>query len=74
MTTFETTGSNVLHMQKDLFIPGNILYSEPRSLKTIDGGSNRLVVGEPGHFGYSEGVGIVDCIVCPIESYIACGS
>ena len=45
MTSFVTTPSNstIFHMERDLFIEGNILYSTGKQLRTTDGNSTTLV-------------------------------
>ena len=45
MTSFITTPSNstIFHMEFDLFIEGNILYSTGNKLRTTDGNSTTLV-------------------------------
>ena len=57
MTTFLQTESYVYHLQKDLYIPGNILFSDRYAMKTTDGSSTSLIAGSATQNGYVQGVG-----------------
>ena len=57
VSQFMATESNVYHMEVDIYIPGNILYSEGSALKTTDGITAHLIAGSVYGSGYSEGVG-----------------
>ena len=50
MTTFLHTESIVYHLERDLYTPGNILFSDRYAMKTTDGSSTTQA-------GYVEGVG-----------------
>ena len=73
MTTFDTTNSAISHMQEDLFIPGNIVYSEGKSLKTTNGRTKQLIAGDSGVYGYAEGIG-VDAYFKYIASFLQLNS
>ena len=45
MTTFIETDSYVYHMEPDLFIKGNILYTDNCALKTTDGVTSTTIAG-----------------------------
>ena len=45
MTTFIETDSFVFHMEPDLFIKGNILYTDRCALKTTDGVPSTTIAG-----------------------------
>ena len=45
MTTFIETDSDVLHMEPDLFIKGNVLYTDKCALKTTDGVTSTTIAG-----------------------------
>ena len=57
MTTFLQTESYVYHLQKDLYIPGNILFSDQYAIKITDGSSTSLLAGSATQNGYVQGVG-----------------
>lgn len=57
MTTFIETDDFVNHMEMDLFVPGNLIFSDGWSLKTTDGTITKLIVGAPTSHGYSEAFG-----------------
>ena len=57
MTTFLDTTDHVSHMQEDLFVPGNILFSTTRSLKTTNGRITDHIVGHKTRQFYQEGIG-----------------
>ena len=60
-------------MQEDLFIPGNIVYSEGKSLKTTNGRTKQLIAGDSGVYGYAEGIG-VDAYFKYIASFLQLNS
>ena len=59
MTMYVHTESYVYHMEPDLYIPGNIMFSDGGSLKTTDGLLSSLIVGSAinAEYGYDEGSG-----------------
>ena len=58
MTTFLHTEVNyVFHLERDLSIPGNILFSDGSAMKTTDFSSTSLIAGSATQYGYVEGVG-----------------
>ena len=57
MTTFLQTEGYVSHLERDLYIPGNILFSDQHAMKTTDGSSTSLIAGSATQPGYVEGVG-----------------
>ena len=57
MTTFLHTESFVYHLERDLYIPGNILFSDRYAMKTTDGSSTSLIAGSATQAGYVEGAG-----------------
>ena len=57
MTTFLQTERTVVHLQRDLYIPGNILFSDSSAMKTTDRSSTSLIAGSTNQSGYVEGVG-----------------
>ena len=57
MTTFLDTTDHVSHIQEDLFVPGNILFSTTRSLKTTNGRITDHIVGHKTRQFYQEGIG-----------------
>ena len=57
MTTFLDTTDHVSHMQEDLFVPGNILFSTTRSMKTTNGKITDHIVGHKTRQFYQEGIG-----------------
>ena len=57
MTTFLKTESYVYHLQKDLYIPGNILFSDRYAIKTTDGSSTSRIAGSATQNGHVQGVG-----------------
>ena len=59
MTLYVHTESYVYHIEPDLYIPGNILFSDGGSLKTTDGLLSSLIVGSAinAEYGYDEGPG-----------------
>ena len=56
-TTFLKTTDHVSHMQEDLFVPGDILFSTTRSLKTTNGIITDHIVGHKTCQFYQEGIG-----------------
>lgn len=58
MTEYIGSDDFVLHMEMDRFVPGNLLYSTFRSLKTTDGITTQTIVGNHSdRSAYIEGVG-----------------
>ena len=59
MTLYVHTESYVYHIEPDLYIPGNILFSDGGSLKTTDGLLSSLIVGSAinAEYGFDEGPG-----------------
>ena len=57
MTTFLQTEHQVYHLERDLYIPGNILFIDGYAMKTTDGSSTSLIAGSVTQRGYVEGVG-----------------
>ena len=57
MTTFLQTENYVYHLDRDLYIPGNILFIDGEALKTTDGSSTSLIAGSVTQYDYVEGVG-----------------
>ena len=46
-----------MHIEADLFMPGNVLYTDGNSLKTTNGKTKQSIVGVPAGRGYKEGTG-----------------
>ena len=59
VTTFVTTESLVYYLERDKFVPGNIIFSDYNALKTTDGNDTYNIAGKATQSGYVEGVGIV---------------
>ena len=57
MATFVHTEGYVNHLERDLYIPGNILFSDGSAMKTTDGSSTSLIAGSASQYDYREGVG-----------------
>ena len=57
LTTFLHTENNVYDLERDLYMPGNILFSDGSAMKTTDGSSTSLIAGSAYQLGYVEGVG-----------------
>ena len=45
ITTFAESVGNVWRVEEDLFVPGNILFSDNYALKTTDGMKASVIVG-----------------------------
>lgn len=45
------------HMEEDLMYPGNIIFSDARTIRTTDGKNNSVIAGNPSYEGYLEGTG-----------------
>ena len=69
VTTFVTTESSVYHLERDDFVPGNIIYSDYNALKTTDGNDTYNIAGIATQRGYVEGVGTV-ARFCYISSFL----
>ena len=54
MTTFLHIECFVYHLEKDLYIPGNILFSDRYDMKTTDGSSTSLIAHSTTQAGYVE--------------------
>ena len=59
MTTLVTTDDFVTHLERDKFVPGNIIFSDSHALKTTDGTDTYNMAGIATQWGYIEGVGTV---------------
>lgn len=57
ITTYTETESYVYHMESDLFIPGNIIFSDGSALKTTDGTTTITIAGDSNTRYYHEAVG-----------------
>lgn len=59
MSVSDQTGLGIMHMELDMFIPGNILYIDSHSLKTLNLSSlaSSLIAGTTDYYGYREGYG-----------------
>ena len=57
MTTFLHTEDLVYHLDRDLYVPDNILFSNRYAIKTTDGSSTSLIAGSATQAGYVEGAG-----------------
>lgn len=57
MTTFLYTEGPVYHMEPDLYINGNILFSDWCALKTSDGTTTTTIAGYAKICGYQDGIG-----------------
>ena len=53
------TGFGVMHMERDLFVPGNILYLESHALMTLNLNTNEstLIAGSITNTGFNNGIG-----------------
>ena len=61
MTTFIETDSYVYHMEPDLHVKGNILYSDKCALKTTDGITSTTIAGHATTCYHHLGVGVLAC-------------
>ena len=59
MTTFIETDSNVYHMEPDLHVKGNILYSDCCALRTTDGITSTTIAGHATTCYHHLGVGVL---------------
>lgn len=57
MSTFITRDLPTTHIDRDKFIPGNIIFSGFNALWTTDGNTTELIAGNSTSYGYMEGVG-----------------
>ena len=57
MTLFTTTSGPVYHMESDLYIPGNVIYTGLHSIKRSNGTGSQIIAGSRTQFGYKEGTG-----------------
>ena len=55
VSEFATTCSNVIHMEPDLYQPGNIVYTDQHALMSSDGINAYLITGNSTQPGYKEG-------------------
>lgn len=53
--TFISSESDVIHMEMDKRLNGNILFSDGASLKTTNGISTKTIAGQANNAGYTEG-------------------
>ena len=54
---FTTTSYTVYHMESDLYIPGNVIYTDSCSIKTSNGTGSQVIAGNTTQYGYLEGTG-----------------
>ena len=57
MKTFLHAQCCVYYLERDLYMPGNILFSDAHALETTNGSSTSLIAGSATRYGYVEGVG-----------------
>ena len=55
--TFIVAEANVMHIEEDRFIPGNILFSDGSSLQTTNGKTKQVIVGVSTEIGYQNRLG-----------------
>ena len=58
IATFSESEGHVWHVEEDLFVPGNIIFSDNYALKTTNGVKASVIVGNSTAAGYQNGHGV----------------